>query len=191
MAENGAKAVKKRFWGFIMYPESAPPNWQEILAETGLEGAVSPLHDKDLASETEDESKKSHWHVMLCWPGPTTYDVALQITQMVNATIPKPVQSVRGYYRYFTHMDSPEKHQYDAIEIIHLGGFDPMDHASASDRYKILGEIFEIIRQKQIIDYAFLVYYLYDEGLTEHWQVAVTSTTVIAEVLKSLRCSIR
>ena len=42
------KVLKKRYWCFIGYPESLPPNWIEVLTLTGLQVAISPLHDKDL-----------------------------------------------------------------------------------------------------------------------------------------------
>lgn len=38
---------EKRYWAFVLYPESAPENWKDILQETGLSCCVSPLHDKD------------------------------------------------------------------------------------------------------------------------------------------------
>ena len=40
--------MKKRYWAFVLYPESAPENWKEILQQTGLSCCVSPLHDKDI-----------------------------------------------------------------------------------------------------------------------------------------------
>lgn len=40
---------KGRDWTFIVYPESAPENWREILDETHLRWIESPLHDKDIS----------------------------------------------------------------------------------------------------------------------------------------------
>ena len=44
---------KNRHWTFVMYPESLPENYLEILQQTGLEIAISPLHNKDLDKEKE------------------------------------------------------------------------------------------------------------------------------------------
>ena len=44
-----AKNVKKRNWAFVLYPESAPENWREELQKTGLQCAISPLHDRWLS----------------------------------------------------------------------------------------------------------------------------------------------
>ena len=45
---NMTKYIKSRTWGAVVYPESAPDNWIEILEETRIQFAVSPLHDKDV-----------------------------------------------------------------------------------------------------------------------------------------------
>lgn len=41
------KIIKGRDWAFVVYPESAPENWREILDETRMRWIESPLHDKD------------------------------------------------------------------------------------------------------------------------------------------------
>lgn len=62
MAKN-QKEVKTRGAGRtrnfvgILYPESAPKDWREKLAEAKIEALVSPLHDKD--KNPDGEPKKS------------------------------------------------------------------------------------------------------------------------------------
>ena len=36
-----------RCFGIMVYPESMPENWMEILEEYNIPMAVSPLHDRD------------------------------------------------------------------------------------------------------------------------------------------------
>ena len=57
-----SKNVKKRNWAFVLYPESAPVDWRDLLQKTGLQCAVSPLHDRDL--NPDGEPKKAHFHVL-------------------------------------------------------------------------------------------------------------------------------
>ncbi|WP_312591395.1 Rep family protein, partial [Staphylococcus aureus] len=38
-----AKYPTSRTWGIVFYPESAPENWQELLEQTFMQFAVSPL----------------------------------------------------------------------------------------------------------------------------------------------------
>ena len=47
------KNTKKRYWAMVLYPESAPENWKDLLQATGLQIAISPLHDKDLNADNE------------------------------------------------------------------------------------------------------------------------------------------
>lgn len=64
------KIIKGRDWAFIVYPESAPENWREILDDTHIRWIESPLHDKDF--NPDGTIKKPHWHVMLSADGPIT-----------------------------------------------------------------------------------------------------------------------
>lgn len=42
------KYLKGRDWAFVLYPESVNPDWLNILQETHIQVAISPLHDKDV-----------------------------------------------------------------------------------------------------------------------------------------------
>jgi hypothetical protein len=42
------KDIKKRLWTIVLYPESAPEDWREIIKQSGIVFAVSPLHDRDI-----------------------------------------------------------------------------------------------------------------------------------------------
>ena len=93
------KNVKKRYWAMVLYPESAPINWLEILQNTGLPCAISPLHDKDI--NADNTPKKPHFHIILCYENPTTYkNVKENICDLLNQPIPQPLESIRGYYLY-------------------------------------------------------------------------------------------
>ena len=120
-----AKILKKRNWAFVVYPESAPNDWIEQLQQRGVGGALSPLHDKDL--NATGEPKKAHWHVIVTYEGPTAQSVVERLTEHLNAPKPIPLEQVRGYYRYLTHKDNPEKAQYDEKDIQTLNGFDIRD----------------------------------------------------------------
>lgn len=51
---------KGRIWASVGYPESLPTDWKDKLIETGLQIAISPLHDKDI--NPTGEVKKPHYH---------------------------------------------------------------------------------------------------------------------------------
>lgn len=176
---------KSRYWAFIAYPDSAPTDWREQLQLSGLRCAVSPLHDKD--NNPDEYEKKAHWHVIACWDGPTTYAAAKAWTDKLSASNPQALNSVRGYYRYFTHKDNPEKHQYNEADIQHLGGFDPADYIewtrSELEAYK--REIMQFVRDADLYEYADLLEILADSDRFDLLSVAMNNTMLFRGYLQS------
>ena len=171
-----AEAIKKRNWTFILYPESAPADWREQIKISGLLAAISPLHDKDI--NPTGEEKKAHYHVILVYSGPTTYNAVAKFTSSLNATVPKALESVRGMYRYFTHKDNPEKDQYQENEISTLNGFNIADlvELTKSEVNELKAKILQLIREVGIVEYASLIDFLVDNGMTAEYDVAINNT---------------
>nr|CRY97763.1 hypothetical protein [uncultured prokaryote] len=182
-----SKNVKKRNWAFVLYPESAPADWRERLTKSGLQCAISPLHDRDL--NPTGEPKKAHYHVILCYEGPTSFNVVKRLTEDLNQPIPQPLEQVRGYYRYLTHEDNPEKAQYSKADIQHINGFDIREFVEMTKsevlRYK--REIIEFIRDNRLTEYADLVDALYDSGeaMADHFEVVSNNTLFFKAYLTS------
>ncbi|MCH4302862.1 replication protein [Staphylococcus haemolyticus] len=183
-----AKYIKSRTWAMVVYPESAPENWEELLAETFMQFAVSPLHDKD--TNPDGEIKKPHWHVILIWDGPVTQNTALKTAEKVNAPQPIKLESVRGAYRYFTHMDNPEKYQYDEKDIKLYNGFDISAYVSLTkeEKYEAIGKIMDIINDNRITEYIDLLNTLRANDYTL-FKVACDNTILFTNVVRSLRHS--
>lgn len=189
MSGRSANAKKSRCWAFVVYPESLPCDWLEKLQLTGLSCAVSPLHDRDLNAD-KDEEKKPHYHVIACWDGPTTYSVAESISKgLLNGTVPQILNCVKGYYRYFTHKDNPEKYQYDESEIVHIGGFNPLDYVelTKSELETLKIKILTFIREANLYEYADLLDILQDNGLFDLLRVAMNNTTLYMSIMQSRR----
>ena len=111
---------RTRKWTFIVYPDSAPADWEEILTNKfHLKWARSPLHDSDLNGDATE--KKPHWHVYVFFDGVKDFRQVQEITDSINATIPQKVHSTQGLLRYFVHMDNPEKTQYKIEDIKSVG----------------------------------------------------------------------
>ncbi|MDF9661329.1 Rep family protein, partial [Bacillus cereus] len=45
---SNSKDERTRNWTFIVYPESTPENWREIINDLHTPWIESPLHDKDV-----------------------------------------------------------------------------------------------------------------------------------------------
>ena len=183
MAEN----TKKRNWTFVLYPESAPTDWRERIKMSGLMASVSPLHDKDI--NPTGEAKKAHYHVLLVYAGPTTYNAVAKFTASLNATIPQPLESVRGMYRYFTHKDNPEKYQYDEADISTINGFNIADlvELTKSEVNEIKMNILKLVRTVDITEYSALVDFLIDNEMTAEYDVCINNTFFFNTYITSRR----
>lgn len=179
--------IKKRNWAFVVWPDSAPQNWRDLLQESGLLFAISPLHDKDI--NPDNTPKKPHYHVIMCFEGPTTYNNALSVAKKTNANTVQPLEQIRGYYRYFTHFDNPEKYQYNDREITTINGFDINNYIELTytEVSKYLLYIQTIIRDKKIMEYADLLDLLADSDMKELWDVARNHTLLLNTYISSRR----
>ena len=185
--------VKKRNWAFVLYPESAPADWREQLTKSGIQAAVSPLHDRDL--NADGEPKKPHYHVILVYGNPTTYNNVKSFTNgKLGQTVPQPLEQVRGYYRYLTHEDNPEKEQYSKSDIQLITGFDIRDFVemtkSEVTRYK--RELLDFIRDNNLIEYSDLLDILLDggEATADLFEVASNHTLFLTKYIASRRYKI-
>ena len=178
--------VKKRNWAFVLYPESVPQNWVEILQQSGLQCAISPLHDKDFNATGEE--KKPHWHVIACYQGPTSFNVVSNLSQeTLKGTIPQALEQVRGYYRYLTHKDNPEKAQYNENEIVTVNGFNIMDFMdlTRSEILHIKLKIHDIIETEDFTEYSDLMCFLRCAEMFTEYDVASSNTMFFNSLLKS------
>lgn len=183
------KNVKKRNWTAVLYPESLPKNWKDILQQTGLQCSISPLHDKDL--NPDGEPKKPHYHVILCYQGPTSFNVVQKLTKdTLNGTIPQALEQVRGMYRYFTHKDNPEKAQYDEKDIKFINGFNIRDFVelTSSEITELKKKVMSLIREHNLDEYCDLIDTLMqDESLSDELEVAMNNTLLFDRFLTSRR----
>ena len=119
-------ADKKRSRSFagVVWPDSLPDNWLEILKDLHTKVLISPLHDLDI--NPDGEIKKPHYHILCIYDGPQNPDKWLEVMHSLgsNSEHVEAVGSTAGYARYLCHLDNPEKHQYDPHDVQQLGGAD-------------------------------------------------------------------
>ena len=181
-------SIKGRNWAFVVYPESLPENWEEIIIETGLPMAFSPLHDKDL--NPTGEPKKVHYHVICYYENATTSRAVKEyVTDKLNGTIPIKLESMVGMYRYHLHLDNPEKYQYDDRDRKFFNGFDvnKVDSLTYTEISKLLQEIQKLIVTEHILEYADLMDILLDNELYNLWDVAKNNTLLLNTYITSRR----
>lgn len=164
------------WWSAIAYPESAPEGWMERLKATGLEIAISPLHDKDkwihdspemVDIETGEiipkgarykvgDRKKAHWHIIVKSDKRMSYMEANNlIRNITHGPYVQKCRSLKNAYEYFLHLNHPEKYQgYDKDEIVIANNFhlEPNKYEAGVMQCEIINTIHE-------------------HGMTEVWQL--------------------
>lgn len=184
------KDERKRNWVFVVYPESAPENWREVLREQMVPGFISPLHDKDVNADGED--KKPHWHVMLTFRGKKSYEQVKEITDLLNAPAPQPCKDIRAYARYLCHLDNPEKAQYAQEDVESLCGADYLEKVkSAADTDTAISEMMDFCIEQGC--YSFFRLSNYARKNRSDWFRVITSsrTVFLTAWLKSMEWEIK
>lgn len=175
-----------RNWGIVIYPEdSLPENWKEIICTEPV--AVSPLHDKDV--NPDGEKKKPHYHIVLNYKGNKSFEQIDELARALRAPIPQRVSSLTGAVRYLTHMDNPEKYQYDTSNIQTFGGFDLESclALSTGDKREALRDMLTFISDNDIIHLKdFLDYCMSTDSPAGWFEIATErNTLILKEYIKS------
>ena len=175
---------RTRNFATVIYPESAPENWLEILQEQFVPAFVSPLHNKDV--NPTGEVKKEHYHVILMFEGVKTNEQAKEIFEKIGGVGCEVVQSLRGYARYLCHLDNPEKAQYDTDAVRALCGADYVSVCSlVTDKYKAISEMIDFCVTNDIVSYAALLEFCRENRFDWFRVLCDNGTVVMKEYLKS------
>ena len=148
-----SKSARFRNWSFLIYPDSAPSNFLDIISSFQVPCALSPLHDHDFKDDGSPD--KPHYHFLLTFSGVTSFDTVKSLSDQLSGVLPVRCLSVIGSYRYFIHLDNPEKWQYDSAEIRHFGGFRPPGD-SLVDEISILEDILSFVVENNICEVSYL-----------------------------------
>lgn len=185
MASNNANR-RARNWCAVVYPDSAPGDWKQILDNLNVKWACSPLHDKDI--DDDGQLKKAHWHIVICYSGNKSFDQVCEDLSEIKCPIPQICRDVRSSVRYFIHKDHPHKYQYSQSDIESFGGFDVGDvfQLSKSEKTQLLIDISVFIREWDIKEYWDLLFYAVDEN-ADWVQVIQDNSMYFERLLKSNR----
>lgn len=186
---SGNQSKRTLNWCIVIYPDSAPSNWRDILDDLHIEWVESPLHDMDVNPGT-GELKKPHWHVLLMFGSVKTYEQVCEVIAPLNCPIPKRCFSVKGNIRYMIHLDNPDKYQYDQAGIVAHGGYDIADafKPSASERYTIIRDMCAFVRANDICEFQDLVDYAMESHFDDWFPLLCDSCAyVVGQYIKSQR----
>jgi len=175
---------RTRNYATVIYPESAPSDWQELLVQQFVPAFISPLHDKDI--NPTGEPKKPHYHVLIMFEGVKTKEQVKVIFDAIGGVGLEVVQSMRGYARYLCHLDNPEKVQYSPDDVISMCGADYITAIGlVTDKYKAIGEMIDYCEINSLVSYSELLKYCRSNRFDWFRVLCDNGTVVMKEYLKS------
>lgn len=180
------KEKRSSKWAFLIYKESAPNNYDQILDGIHVPYMLSPWHDKDIDQKT-GEVKKAHKHGVLYFERLKSYSQVVEILKPLKGPEHiEVVHSVKGMFDYFTHADSPSKAPYNIDDIEYGCGFDLGGFLASQNREGQINEILNIIDLNNINEFKDLVTIVRQEdvGLLE---ILSTKTFFFTKYLDSKR----
>lgn len=162
------KEQRSSKWAFLLYKESAPKDYLEVLKEFHIPFILSPWHDKDVNRET-GEFKKAHKHGALFFDSLKSYS---QVSELLTEHLHTPahveiVRSPKGMYDYFIHAENPDKTLYDINNIESGCGFELEKFLREQNSNEFFIRVIDVIEEKDLVEFEDLVRYarLHDSSL--------------------------
>lgn len=194
MAEKKAKGSRFRSFATMVYEESAPEDWRNIVSELCVPCLVSPIHNRDVYEKDDPERgikagdlKKPHYHLLFMFEGMKSQEQIREMIALFGGVGIEVVRSNRAYARYLCHLDSPNKAQYNVEDVSEYGGADYSQYIAVKvDKHNAIREILKWCRETGTESYADLLDYAAENN--DDWFSALcegSGTMVIREYLKS------
>lgn len=186
--EKSRGSDRTRAWVVVVYPDSAPENWQQLIDDQHIEWVESPLHEFD--TNPTGEIKKPHYHVLLMFGGVKSYAQVCDFIKPLNCPIPQRCHNAKAAVRYMAHLDNPDKFQYDVGSIKAHGGVDLAEllRPSSSERYTLIDEMAEYVKENHITEFQDLFDYARKEKRDSWFPLLCdNSAYVVGQYIKSQR----
>lgn len=187
MSSEKSRDTRARNFATVVYPESAPDDWQDILARHAVPAFISPLHDKDV--NPTGEPKKPHYHVMLMFDGKKSNEQVMEVFSSISGVGCEVVKSIRGYARYLCHLDNPEKAQYDTSDVRCIASDYIGTIGLAIDKYTALGEMQDFCEQYNVVSFYVLAKYALTHRQDWHRILCDCGSVFMREFLQSRKWS--
>ncbi|NQK15843.1 Replication protein RepB [Streptococcus suis] len=159
-----SKEKRSNKWAFLLYQESTPDNYLEILEEIHVPFVLNPWHDKDVNRQT-GEFKKSHKHGALFFDSLKSYS---QVSELLTEKLNTPahvevILSPKGMYDYFVHAENPDKTPYKLEDIESGCGFELDKFLISNTNDQFLATIIDLIEEYNFTEFKTLVNFARDK----------------------------
>ena len=161
------KEQRSNKWAFLIYKESVPENYLDILEELHIPFIISPWHDKDIIKET-GEFKKAHKHGAFYFDSLKSFS---QVSELIKDKLNgpshvEPVMSPKGMYDYFIHAENPEKTLYNIEDIESGCGFELDKFLIEQNSNLFLVTVIDVITDNDFTEFEDLVHYARNKDIS-------------------------
>lgn len=182
MSKNIKNIEKSRNWATIIYDESAPDNWQEIL---------DGFHVPGYRIKHAEDGKKPHWHVMLTFDGVKSAEQMKELFGQIGGVGAENIKSKGGYLLYLTHANTAGKHHYSVNDVVAFGGAIPYTDAikgiTTNSKYENISEMIAWINKSDCLSFADLVEYARLENKEWFMQLCDSNTYLLFQYIRARR----
>lgn len=185
---------RSNIWAFIIYPDSWPADYKDIIASWHIPCCISPLHDAD--KNGDETEKKPHRHILINFGTgkKKSFDqLLINYCTALHGSFPIAIDSERGMIRYFVHIDNPEKAQYEIENIECFSGYDCSEFfkPSASLANSIMNDIKKFVIDNEISEFRDLQVYAMEYPDTWGYVLNMYNCLSIYKLIDSIRNSQR
>ena len=184
------KGKRHRVWMWITYPDSLPEDWRDGLSDMHMPFWVSPPHNQDVWSKSDERKnpvhvagtlKKVHLHNMGEWSHPVTKEQVMDDIGWMHGTEVQFVRDKRSMMRYLAHLDDPKKAQYNPqeIEVFCGASLDMLDEIGKHERHEMLKQMRKFIREQGILYYD--LFYDYCDDCMQSWSYLLDDSSYAIE----------
>lgn len=117
LSKEQKENFKRQYWFIEIYEDSVDENYLDILKALQYKIAISPWHDKDV--DKEGKLTKKHRHILIDFGGSAKIKQVCDVADSIKGK--NDVQWVgnkKAAFEYLTHMNDPDKYQYNSDDII-------------------------------------------------------------------------
>lgn len=196
------KGTRRKAYSLIVYPDSAPDDWIEVLNEYCLAHevacAISPLHDSDVyeSGEKIGLTKKPHYHVLFASQKNIYFSTFSSMASAINQTQGSYVSDLGSAFLYLSHSNAPNKHQYNVDDVLFCGSYESVDFTvvrTHTQNEELYTDLLMFIVTHQITELKFL--YSYDSFenfglcscLSDYFNLLKKNHVVIRDLITSIR----
>lgn len=176
--------VRSSRWATVIYSDSCPVNFVDVLKDSHVPFLISPEHNFD--TDKDGKPKKVHRHVILYFDSLKSSRQVKEIFDTIGGVGCEKVASATSYARYLCHLDEDDKPIYNTNDVISYG-LDYQECIKTSDaKYDGVSGVLDFCLDNDVFSFAKLLIALRKEN-SHLFKVVVDNSYLVKCFLSSLK----